>query len=173
MGIHPADAVCKLLIEENGNVGIIHFMIDEDDIRLVMKHPNVMIGSDSTARSTTGVLSKGKPHPRAFGTFPRVLGRYSRDEGLFSLEEAVSKMTGRTARRLGLIKRGFIYDNYFADLVVFDPSTISDNATYKNPHLYAEGIEYTIVNGVVVYNHGIVHEISKSSPGKILRRQIE
>ena len=173
MALHPVDAVLQLLAEENGNVGIIHFMIDEDDIRLVMKHPDVLIGSDSTARSTTGVLSKGKPHPRAFGTFPRVLGKYSRDEKLLSLEEAVSKMTGQTAERLSLIKRGFIRDDYFADLVIFNPSTIADNATYINPHQYAEGIHYVIVNGSVVYDNGVVCKISKSSPGKILRRQIE
>ncbi|MHB1458790.1 MAG: N-acyl-D-amino-acid deacylase family protein [Armatimonadota bacterium] len=173
MHIHPADTVLKLLLEEKSNVGIIHFMIDEEDIRQVMRHPNILIGSDSTARSTTGVLSNGKPHPRAFGTFPRVLGKYSRNEQLLPLEESVSKMTGRTAERLGLRKRGFIRDGYFADLVIFNPSTIIDRADYSNPHRYADGIIHVMVNGNTVCEDGIVCEIRKSSTGKILRRGIE
>lgn len=172
-GLHPADTVLNLLLEENGNAGIIHFMIDEDDIKHVMKHPNVLIGSDSTARSTTGILSNGKPHPRSFGTFPRVLGKYTRDEQVIPLEEAISKMTGRSAERLGLINRGFIRDGYFADIVVFNPSTISDKAEYSSPHQYAEGIMHVIVNGKIVFENGAVCEISRSSPGKILRRGIE
>lgn len=172
MCLHPADAMIRLLIEEKGNVGIIHFMINEDDIRHVMKHPNVLIGSDSTARSTTGIMGQGKPHPRAFGTFPRVLGKYCRDERLFSLEEAISKMTGKTAARLELVNRGFIRDDYCADLAIFDLGKIADMADYRDPHRYALGISQVIVNGDIVFEDGAVCELGESSPGKILRRTI-
>ncbi|MHB0997941.1 MAG: N-acyl-D-amino-acid deacylase family protein [Armatimonadota bacterium] len=170
MNKHPVDVVIDLLISEGGNVGIIHFMIDEDDVRTVMKHPNVLIGSDATTRSLTGRLSTGKPHPRAYGTFPMILRRYVREEKLLSLEEAVAKMTGRVAHRMGFIKRGFIKEGFFADITIFNPDTISDASTYENPGSYANGISYVLVNGQIVIDEGSLLNIKQCSPGRVIRR---
>ncbi|HDL64889.1 MAG TPA: D-aminoacylase, partial [Proteobacteria bacterium] len=112
-----------------------------------------MIGSDASARADYGLLSRGKPHPRTFGTFPRVLGEYVR-RGVLSLEEAVHKMTGLPAEKLGLKDRGVIREGAAADLVIFNPKKIKDRATCQNPQLYPEGIEYVIVNGKIVLEAG-------------------
>jgi N-acyl-D-aspartate/D-glutamate deacylase len=106
-----------------------------------------MIGSDGEGRAVTGRMSTGKPHPRNYGTFPRVLGYYARQRGLFPLETAVSKMTVQPAARLGLRERGQLRPGYFADITIFDPQRVIDRATFGDPHQYAQGIEYVLVNG--------------------------
>jgi N-acyl-D-aspartate/D-glutamate deacylase len=124
--------------------GAIYHSISEGDMRRILRHSATMIGSD-------GLPNDPRPHPRLWGTFPRVLGRYSRDEGLFSLAEAVHKMTGLPAQRFGLAKRGLILEDYYADLVLFDPETIIDTATFSDPISPAKGIEAVWVNGVLSY----------------------
>jgi N-acyl-D-amino-acid deacylase len=124
--------------------GAIYHSISEEDMRRILQHPATMIGSD-------GLPNDPLPHPRLWGTFPRVLGRYSRDERLFPLAEAVHKMTGMPAARFGLSGRGLIREGYHADLVLFDPETIKDTATYANPVCAAEGIAGVWVNGVLSY----------------------
>ena len=124
--------------------GAIYHSISEDDMRRILRHSATMIGSD-------GLPNDPRPHPRLWGTFPRVLGRYSRDEGLFSLAEAVHKMTGLPAQRFGLAKRGLIRKDYYADLVLFDPETIIDMATFSDPIRPAKGITAVWVNGVLSY----------------------
>jgi len=124
--------------------GAIYHSISEEDMRRILQHPATMIGSD-------GLPNDPLPHPRLWGTFPRVLGRYSRDERLFPLVEAVHKMTGMPASRFGLSERGLIREGYHADLVLFDPETIRDMATYANPVCTAEGIAAVWVNGVLSY----------------------
>jgi N-acyl-D-aspartate/D-glutamate deacylase len=124
--------------------GAIYHSISEDDMRRILRHPATMIGSD-------GLPNDPRPHPRLWGTFPRVLGRYSRDEGLFSLAEAIYKMTGLPAQRFALSKRGFIREGYYADLVLFDPETIIDMATFSDPIRPAEGIAAVWVNGILTY----------------------
>ena len=126
--------------------GAIYHSISEDDMRQILRHSATMIGSD-------GLPNDPRPHPRLWGTFPRVLGRYSRDEGLFSLPEAVHKMTGLPAQRFGLSKRGLIRKDYYADLVLFDPETIIDTATFSDPIRPAEGITAVWVNGVLSYTN--------------------
>ncbi len=126
--------------------GAIYHSISEDDMRRILRHSATMIGSD-------GLPNDPRPHPRLWGTFPRVLGRYSRDEGLFSLPEAVYKMTGLPAQRFGLSKRGFVRKDYYADLVLFDPETIIDTATFSDPIRPAEGIAAVWVNGVLSYTN--------------------
>ena len=126
--------------------GAIYHSISEDDMRRILRHPATMIGSD-------GLPNDPRPHPRLWGTFPRVLGRYSRDEGLFSLPEAVHKMTGLPAQRFGLSKRGLIRKDYYADLVLFDPDTIIDTATFSDPIRPAQGIVAVWVNGVLSYTN--------------------
>jgi N-acyl-D-amino-acid deacylase len=124
--------------------GAIYHSISEDDMRRILRHSATMIGSD-------GLPNDPRPHPRLWGTFPRVLGRYSRDEGLFSLAEAVHKMTGLPAQRFGLAKRGLIRKDYHADLVLFDPESIIDMATYSDPVRPAKGIAAVWVNGILSY----------------------
>ena len=122
--------------------------MDEPDVRRVLAHPLCMIGSDGIPSPT------GKPHPRLYGTFPRVLGTYCRDERLFPLEEAVRKMTSLPAQRMNLPDRGELREGYAADIVIFDPDTINDTATYEDPRQYPTGIEYVIVNGEVAAERG-------------------
>jgi N-acyl-D-aspartate/D-glutamate deacylase len=124
--------------------GAIYHSISEQDMRRILAHPATMIGSD-------GLPNDPRPHPRLWGTFPRVLGRYSRDEKLFSLANAIHKMTGMPAQRFGLAGRGFIREGYAADLVLFDPETIIDTATFDNPIQPAKGIAAVWVNGVLTY----------------------
>ena len=125
-----------------------------------------MIGSDGNAVSPKGKLAKGKPHPRYYGTFPRVLGKYVREEKYFSLAEGVKKMTSMPANKLGLKGRGELKKNYYADLVIFDPSQIIDKATFVNPHQLAVGIDYVMVNGKIAIEKGN-HKNSMS--GKVIR----
>jgi len=124
--------------------GAIYHSISEEDMRRILRHPSTMIGSD-------GLPNDPLPHPRLWGTFPRVLGRYSREEKLFSLPDAIHKMTGMPAQRFGLAERGLIREGYWADLVLFDPKTIIDTATFDDPIRASEGILGVWVNGVLSY----------------------
>ncbi|MCL0089087.1 D-aminoacylase [Dehalococcoidia bacterium] len=153
-GIDPYETVFDLLCEEAATVSIVHFAMREEDVRTVMQHPAVMIGSDGSALATYGMLNRGKPHPRNYGTFPRVLGKYVRQEKVLPLAEAVRKMTSAPAEKLGLKDRGRIAEGLWADITVFDPQIICDRATYTDPHRYPDGIEYVLVNGTVVIERG-------------------
>lgn len=159
--------IFDLLIEEKSRVGIVLFMINENDMRKVVSSPFTMIGSDAGAQAPYGVLGKAKPHPRSYGTFVRVLGKLAREEGLLTFPEAIRKMTSLPARKMGLWNRGLVRVGNWADLVVFDEDTVEDKATYTNPHQYPEGIKYVIVNGKIVIE-GKRH--TKALPGKVLRR---
>jgi N-acyl-D-amino-acid deacylase len=127
--------------------GAIYHQMDEADVQAIMRHRLAMIGSD-------GLPHDAYPHPRLWGTFPRVLGHYARDLGLFSLEEAVRKMTGHTAAVFGMVDRGVIRAGAYADLVLFDPATVRDTATYDAPTRIADGIHETWINGQSAYVHG-------------------
>lgn len=140
--------------------GGIFFMMDEADVRRILAYPGTMIGSD-------GLPHDEFPHPRLWGTFPRVLGHYARDVGLFSLEEAVHKMTGLPARNFGLADRGVLEVGAMADLVLFDPETVIDTATFEQPAQPASGIEFVMVNGRTVWRDGAS---TGERPGRALRR---
>jgi N-acyl-D-amino-acid deacylase len=163
--LDPLDAVFELLRDAEGVASMIMFQLDEADLRRALAHPQVMIGSDGSALATTGEMSAGKPHPRSYGTFPRVLGEYAREQRLLTLQDAVHKMTGLPARRLGLRDRGVVRVGARADLVVFDPRRIADQATYEDPHRYPTGVEHVLVNGSIVIKDG---EHTGSLPGRIL-----
>jgi len=141
--------------------------MSEENIKKVLSNPLVMIGSDGSAVSPVGKLSHGKPHPRYYGTFPRVLGKYTREEKFFDLETAVKKMTSMPAEKLGLNKRGLIQKGNYADIVIFDPLTIADKATFVNPHQLAVGIDYVIVNGHITIANG---EHKGTMNGRVIRR---
>jgi N-acyl-D-amino-acid deacylase len=164
----PLDAALDLLLAEEGNAGVVLFMMDEAQVRTILQHPGVMLGSDAGATAPYGLLGQGHPHPRAYGTFPRVLGTYVRELGVLSLAEAIHRMTGLTARRLGLADRGLIRPDYKADLVIFDAQQVADRATYDLPHAYPTGIHWVVVNGQVVLHRG---ERMSVLPGRVLIRQ--
>jgi N-acyl-D-amino-acid deacylase len=153
------DAALDLLAEEELAVGMIIFHMDEKDVVEIMKHPSVGFITD-------GLLGGGKPHPRIYGTYPRILGRYVREHGVLSMEEAVRKMTSLPAEKLRLQGKGVIAENHDADITVFDPDTIIDNATYENPRRFSPGIEWVIVNGKVVVEKG---KHTKVTPGRTIR----
>lgn len=167
-GKDPFDFVFDLLVEERGSVGCVYFIMSEDDLKLALRQPWVGIGSDGSALATEGPLRSGVPHPRSFGTFPRVLGRYVRDEHVISLEEAIRKMTSLPASILGLQERGIILSGKQADLVLFDPATVADRATFEDPFQYPAGIDTVIVNGMVVLDEG---RHTNARPGRVLKRQ--
>ena len=166
-GKDPFDFVFDLLIEERGSVGCVYFIIDEADLALAMKQPWVAVGSDGSSLAVEGPLRAGVPHPRNFGTFPRVLGRYVRELKVIPLEEAIRKMTSLPASILGLTDRGTIKDGQWADLVIFDPATVADQATFEDPFQYPVGIDTVLVNGTVVLDEG---KHTNARPGKALKR---
>jgi len=161
MDLPLEDATTRLLREEENAVVIVHFTMEEGDVRRVIQHPLCMVGSD-------GIPSpEGKPHPRLYGTFPRVLGRYARDEGLMTVEESVRKMTSFPAETFRLAERGQVREGWWADLVVFDIARVADTATYEDPRRYPEGISHVLVNGELVVENG---EPSNPPAGQVLVR---
>lgn len=160
------EAAARLVLEGelNGSAGMVYHIIDEGDVRRIMAHPQTMIASD-------GALTRpgdGVPHPRSYGTFPRVLGEYVRVQHVLTLEQAVNKMTGMPAKRLGLTgQRGCMAQGCFADVTLFDPNTVGSPATFTQPHQYATGVPWVLVNGVVVIENGAQ---TMARPGRALRR---
>jgi N-acyl-D-aspartate/D-glutamate deacylase len=165
-GTAPEDTLMDLLVEEEGNVSAVYFIMTEEDVTEAMKLPWVSIGSDGTAVRPDGVLGHGRPHPRWYGTFPRVLGKYVREEKVLTLEEAIRKMTSLPAAQLRLADRGLLKVGMAADVVVFDPARVTDQATFEDPHRYAEGIDIVIVNGEVVVDEG---RHTGATSGRVLR----
>ncbi|HEX7282697.1 MAG TPA: D-aminoacylase [Vicinamibacterales bacterium] len=144
------DVYFQLLIETAGRVGALYHMMSEADVVTGLRFNLVTIGTDSSALRAEGLLARGNPHPRSYGTFPRILGKYVREEKILALHEAVYRMTAAAAAQMGIRDRGQVREQFFADLVVFNPATVSDTATYEQPHQYPVGIEHVIVNGVHV-----------------------
>ncbi|MBC7363443.1 MAG: D-aminoacylase [Candidatus Aminicenantes bacterium] len=154
-----ADLIIEIVKE--GDASAIFFQMDEKDVEALMKLPYTMIGSDGGLQE----MGKGHPHPRNYGTFPRILGEYVRNRQVLTLEEAIRKMTSLPAQTMRLKDRGLIREGMYADLVLFDPETVSDMATFQNPHQYSRGIVYVLVNGQVVWQKG---KYTGKKPGKII-----
>ena len=164
----PVETFLALIDENEGAVGCVAHNRVEGDIRYFLGHPQAMIGSDGNAISPDGVYGADIPHPRFYGTYPRILGRYVREQpAVLTLEDAVWKMTGFPAQRLGLRDRGVISEGNAADLVVFDPETVIDNATFEDPHRYPEGIPHVLVRGVPIVLDG---RHTGERLGRVLRR---
>ena len=162
------ETMLALIDEEDNKVGVVAHNRDEGDIRFFMAHSQAMIGSDGTAMSPIGIYANDRPHPRFYGTYPRILGRYVREQpAVLTLEEAIFKMTGFPARRMSFRDRGTVAVGNMADLVVFDPETALDRATYDNPHQFPEGIPHVLVAGDPVVLDG---EHTGARPGKVIRR---
>ena len=146
-GKDVAEFVCDLLLEEELCAGYVGFNGNEEDIRTIMKHPCHTVGSD-------GILVGDRPNPRGWGTFPRYLGVYCRELGILGLEEMIRHMTSAPAQRLGLNDRGLVKEGLAADIVIFNPQTVADKATFDEPKKYPVGIDYVLVNGAVVADKG-------------------
>jgi N-acyl-D-amino-acid deacylase len=164
-GREPVDVFLDLLCDEGGGVEVVIAAIGEEDIRRVMRNPFVAVASDGW---TLSPAAGGTPHPRSYGTFARVLGHYSRDERVIPLEEAVRKMTSLPAQRLGMTDRGSVRPGARADLVVFDPSTVIDRATYEQPHQFCAGVHDVFVDGTAVIREGAD---TGAVTGTVLRRR--
>jgi len=160
------DVVMDLIVENDADVGAVFFTMSEDNLRRIIATPWVSFCSDAGSYAAEGVFLQMGTHPRAYGSFARVLGRYVRDEGVISLPEAVRRMTSLPAETLGLRDRGRLVEGNVADVVVFDPATIGDRATYEQPHQYAVGVRDVLVNGVPVLLDG---EHTGATPGRVVR----
>ena len=164
-GKDPVETIMDLLLEDESRIDAIYFEMSEDNIRKEIAKPWIFFGSDEASQAPEGVFLKSNPHPRAYGNFARVLGKYVRDEKLISLAEAVRRLSGLPATNLGLDHRGFLKEEMFADVVVFDPATITDHATFGQPHQYATGVKAVFVNGTQVLKDS---EHTGAKPGRAL-----
>ena len=162
----PYEAAIGLLERSGGDVGMVGFAMSEDNIARFLAHPLGMVCSDGGAFATEGAARRGHPHPRSLGSFPRVLGRYVRERRALSLEDAVRKMSAFPASRVRLTDRGMVREGFAADVVVFDPATVTDRATFEQPFQYPEGIRVVIVNGVIALRDG---ERAERRAGRALR----
>lgn len=161
------DVLLDLLVEQGGSIGTVYAHHTEEDMNLALVQPWCSVGSDGSAFAVEGLLRRGYPHPRNFGTFPRVLGVYAGERKLLRMEEAVRKMTWLNAAKLGIRDRGCLQPGFFADVTIFDPSRVKDRSTYEDPFQYSEGIEHVLVNGVAVLDRGVP---TAARPGRALRR---
>lgn len=161
----PYEAAIDILLADQGRTSAIYFAMSEADVRLAMQVPWVSVGQDAGAR-TPAADGTGRGHPRGFGTFPRILGRYVREEGVLTLEDAVRKMTSLAAQRVGLDDRGLLKQGFFADVVVFDPDAIRDEATFESPQRLSTGVRYVLVNGEIVLDE---NGITAKLPGRAIR----
>ena len=161
----PMDTLFDLLIEDNAFTQVAVFGMSEPDVALALQQPWVSIDNDSEGTSPDGVLGQEHPHPRAYGTFPRILRKYVREEKKLTLEDAVRKFSALPAQRMRLTDRGVLKAGMWADIVVFDPATVRDVATFDNPNQLSQGMEYVLVNGVPVLDQG---KMTAAKPGKVL-----
>jgi N-acyl-D-amino-acid deacylase len=165
-GTSPVVTMMDLVVEDGSRVGTIYFLMSEDNIRKKVAQPWMTFGSDAESMAPEGNFLLSNPHPRAYGTFARLLGKYVRDEQVISLQEAIRRLTSLPATNLKIRDRGAIKENHFADLVVFDSSTIQDRATFAEPHQFATGVQHVIVNGMLVLLDG---EHTGATPGRFVK----
>jgi N-acyl-D-amino-acid deacylase len=164
-GKDPIETIMDLIAEDQSRIETIYFLMSEENVKKELAKPWISFGSDEASQAPEGVFLKSNPHPRAYGNFARLLGKYVRDEKVIPLAEAVRRLSGLPATNLGLDHRGFIKEGMFADMVVFDPATIADRATFEEPHRYAVGVKHVFVNGVQVLKDG---EHTGAKPGRAL-----
>jgi N-acyl-D-amino-acid deacylase len=164
-GKDPVETIMDLVLEDRSRVGTVYFMMSEENITKQIKKPWVSLGSDAASMATEGVFLKSSAHPRAYGNFARLLGKYVREEKAITLADAVYRLSGLPATNLELDARGFLKAGYFADVVVFDPATIADRATFDKPHQYAVGMKHVFVNGRHVLRDG---EHTGALPGRAI-----
>jgi len=160
------DTIFDLLIEDHAATDVAVFGMSEPDVRLALQQPWVSVCNDSQGTATDGLLGQEHPHPRAYGTFPHILRKYVREDGALTLPDAIRKFSALPASHLRLADRGVIKTGMWADIVVFDPDTITDVATFEKPNQLSAGMQYVLVNGVPVIEHG---SMTNALPGKVVR----
>ncbi|HET9131435.1 MAG TPA: amidohydrolase family protein, partial [Terriglobia bacterium] len=161
----PEEAAMDLVLRDNSRVSTVYFLMSEENVKRQISLPWVSFGSDEESLAPEGNFLKYNPHPRAYGNVARLLGKYVRDEKVLPLREAIRKLTSLPATNLRLKRRGLLAPGYFADIVLFDPATIQDHATYEKPHQFATGVRDVFVNGVQVINDG---EHTGAKPGRFV-----
>src|SRR6266566_4069126 len=164
-GKDPIDTIMDLISEDESRIGTVYYLMSEENVKKELRKPWISFGSDEASQAPESPFTKSNPHPRAYGNFARVLGKYARDEKVLSMSDAVHRLSGLPATNLGLDRRGFLKEGMFADVVVFDPVTITDHATFEKPHHYATGVKHVLVNGVQVIKDG---EHTGAKPGRAL-----
>jgi N-acyl-D-amino-acid deacylase len=164
-GKDPIETIMDLVYEDRSRVGTVYFMMSEENLKKQLRQPWVSIGSDAASMAPEGAFLRSSTHPRAYGNFARLLGKYVREEKVITLQEAIRRLSGLPASNLGLDRRGLLKEGMFADVVVFDPKTIADRATFENPHQYSVGVKHVFVNGVQVLKDG---EHTNAKPGRAL-----
>jgi len=165
-GTDPAETAMDLVVEDDSRVDAVFFLMSEDNVRKKLAKDWISFGSDAGALATEGVFLESNPHPRAYGNFARVLGRFVREENVIELAEAIRRMTSLPAANIGLRERGRLETGYYADVVVFDPQNVADNASFEFPHQYAAGVVHVFVNGEQVLESG---KHTGKTPGKVVR----
>ncbi|MDZ4864135.1 MAG: D-aminoacylase [Gemmatimonadota bacterium] len=165
-GTGPEETAMDLVYQDNSRIGCVYFSMSEENVRKQIQVPWISFGSDEASLAPEGVFLKSNPHPRAYGTFARLLGKYVRDEKLIRLEQAIHRLTLLPATTLRLKRRGALRPGYFADVVIFDPATIQDHATFEKPHQYSTGVRDVFVNGTQVLKDG---EHTGATPGRVVR----
>jgi len=168
-GKTPQSVMCDLMLEAGGSIPTVHFYGWEEEVKEIMTHKAMMVGSDGSSLASYGELSRGKPHPRSYGAFTRFLGRYVLHKGVMSLEDGIRRMSSFPARKIGLLDRGILRTGMFADIVILDPKKVIDIATYDNPHQYSKGIEYVFVNGTMAVKN---EKLTGQLKGKALKHSI-
>ena len=164
-GKDPIETAMDLVAEDESRIGTIYFLMSEENVKKEMATPWISFGSDEASQAPEPPFTKSNPHPRAYGNFARVLGKYVRDEKVIPMKEAIRRLSALPATNLGLDHRGFLKEGMFADVVVFDPASVTDHATFDKPHQYATGVEHVFVNGVQVIKNG---EHTGAKPGRAL-----
>ena len=165
-GTTPEETAMDLIVQDSTRVGVAYFLMNENNVQKEVALPWVSFGSDEASYTAEGVFLKSNAHPRAYGCFARVIGKYTRDEKLMSLQQAIYKLAKLPATNIKLKKRGILTVGYYADIVIFDPNTVQDHATYDKPHQYATGVSDVFVNGVQVLKN---NEHTGASPGRFLK----
>ncbi|GAB5551233.1 MAG: amidohydrolase family protein [Saprospiraceae bacterium] len=165
-GTDPEETAMDLVIEDGSRVGTVYFLMTEENVKKQIQLPYISFGSDAGAPASEGDFLKSSTHPRAYGNFARLLGKYVREEKVIPMEDAIHKLTKLSADKLGIQKRGLLAPGYFADVVIFDPNTVTDRATFAEPHQYAEGVNHVFVNGQQVLKNG---EPTENRPGRFVK----
>lgn len=165
-GTSPEETAIDLVIQDGSRVGTVYFLMSEENVKKQIALPYMSFGSDASSLAPEGNFLKSNPHPRAYGNFARLLGKYVREEKVIPMEDAIRKLTSLPAENLKINERGWLKDGYYADVVVFDPATISDHATFAEPHQYATGMVHVFVNGEQVLEEG---EHTGATPGRFVK----
>ena len=165
-GTSPQQTAMDLVIEDDGSVAVVYFLMSEENVRRLIALPWISFGSDATSMSPDPPFSNFSTHPRAYGNFARLLGNYVREKSVISLEEAIQRLTSLPAGNLGIERRGSLTPGFFADIVVFNPDGIADHATYEDPHRFSSGVIHVLVNGQLVIEEG---KHTGATPGRVVR----